>query len=265
MKEGKMKRLKDIFKITGELELLTGLHIGAGKDEVKIGGIDNPVIRNPYSGEPYIPGSSVKGKMRMLLELYYGIFDGKRGDVFSYKEYKKVKTELSKENLKVAKNLLKLFGTSGSDFKDFNKLPDEEKKEIEELSLTRLSFYDLTLTPKSKEVLKERIGSLMTEEKTEVKINRITGTAFGGALSSKERVPAGTRFDFKLCLKVFEGDNEEELLRLVKQGLKLLELDSLGGSGSRGYGKVKLEKLSCRSLLKGGEVPFDLADAFTGE
>jgi len=72
-------------------------------------------------------------------------------------------------------------------------------------------------------------------------------------------------FKFKLSVKVFEGDNKEELLKLVKQGLKLLELDSLGGSGSRGYGKVKLENLSCKSLLKEKEISFDLADAFTGE
>ncbi|TCK06220.1 type III-A CRISPR-associated RAMP protein Csm3 [Phorcysia thermohydrogeniphila] len=265
-----MKKLADILEIRGTIKLITGLHIGAGKDEVKIGGMDNPVIRNPLNGEPYIPGSSLKGKVRMLLELYYGLFEPNKGDVFSYEVYRKMKKELNNERIKVAKNLLRLFGTSGSDFKDFEKLPPEERREIEEIASTRISFYDLKLTEESRKELRERIGGLMTEEKTEVKINRITGTSFGGALTSKERIPAGTKFEFKLCLKVFEGDNEEELLDLVKKGLRLLELDSLGGSGSRGYGKVKFRsekygegKLECISHLKKRE-PFalDLSSAF---
>ena len=66
-------RLKEIVEITGELELLTGLHIGAGNDNIEIGGMDNPVVRDPLTNEPYIPGSSIKGKMRMLLELYLGL------------------------------------------------------------------------------------------------------------------------------------------------------------------------------------------------
>jgi CRISPR-associated protein Csm3 len=257
-----MKKLEDVLEINGELKLLTGLHIGVGRDEVKIGGIDGAVIKDPLTNEPYIPGSSIKGKMRMLLELYYGVFK-EDGDVLSYEVYKKLKEngQANENTLGTAKNLLKLFGTSGADYKS---IPEEEIEDVKEISLTRLSFYDLRLTEESRKTFKEKLeGSL--EEKTEVKINRITGTAHSGALNTKERVPAGLAFEFKLSVKVFEGDNEEELLRLVKQGLKLLELDSLGGSGSRGYGKVKLEKLSCRSLLKGGEVPFDLADAFTGE
>jgi CRISPR-associated protein Csm3 len=258
------KRLEDILEVRGELELLTGLHIGAGKDEVKIGGMDNPVVRNPLTREPYIPGSSLKGKIRMLLELYYGLFDFESGDVFTYEVYKRVKGNLSGERLKAAKNILKLFGTSGSDFKDFDSLQQEEKKEIKELASTRLSFYDLNLTDESREALRNKVGGLMTEEKTEVKINRITGTAFSGALTSKERIPAGTRFEFRLCLKVFNGDDREELLNLVKKGLKLLELDALGGSGSRGYGKVKFVNLKCISHLKEGgkEIEFDINSAF---
>jgi len=265
-----MKKLDDILEIKGVLELLTGLHIGAGKDEVKIGGMDNPVVRNPLNNEPYIPGSSLKGKIRMLLELYYGLFNPENGDVFTYGVYRKLKEGLDDERLKAAKNILKLFGTSGADFKNWNKMENkkennqEEKKEIKGLSFTRVSFYDLTLTDESRKALRSRIGGLMTEEKMEVKINRITGTSFGGALTSKERIPAGTKFEFKLCLKVFEGDNKNEFLDLVKKGLRLLELDSLGGSGSRGYGKVKFSskkygegKLECISHLK-KEEPFSL-------
>ena len=262
------KRLSDILEIKGELKLLTGLHIGAGKDEVKIGGVDNFVVRNPLNNEPYIPGSSLKGKIRMLLELYYGLFNSENGDVFTYRVYKKLKKGLDDERLKAAKNILKLFGTSGADFKDWNKQEKkEEKEEIKELSFTRVSFYDLTLTDESRKALRSKVGGLMTEEKIEVKINRITGTSFSGALPGKERIPAGTKFEFKLCLKVFEVDGEEgekEFLDILAKGLRLLELDSLGGSGSRGYGKVKFisekygeGKLECISYLK-KKAPFSL-------
>jgi len=247
-----MKRLEKIIEITGTLELLTGLHVGAGKDEVKIGGVDSPVIKNPLTGEPYIPGSSLKGKMRMLLELATGSyqFDGKNaGDVLSYSYYRENKEKLP--DPEAAKNILKLFGTSGSDYKEI----DEEAKE---LAITRLSFYDLLLTAESRkkysEILEKRL-----EEKTEVKINRLTGTAYGGALNTKERIPAGMEFNFRLILKVFDCDDEEALKEMVKRGLKLLELDSLGGSGSRGYGKVRIKELSFKEIN-----PLDLGKEKSG-
>ncbi len=251
-----MKRLKKIVEITGTLELLTGLHVGAGKDEVKIGGVDSPVIKNPLTGEPYIPGSSLKGKMRMLLELATGSyqFDGKdAGDVLTYSYYKAHKND--KERLpdpEAAKNILKLFGTSGSDYKEI----DEEAKE---LAITRLSFYDLFLTKESREKYNEILEKRL-EEKTEVKINRITGTAYGGALNTKERIPAGMEFGFRLILKIFDCDDEKALLEMVKRGLKLLEFDSLGGSGSRGYGKVKVRELSFREIN-----PLELGKEKSGE
>ncbi|MBC8462229.1 MAG: type III-A CRISPR-associated RAMP protein Csm3, partial [Deltaproteobacteria bacterium] len=54
--------------ITGEIHALTGLHIGGGAEGVSIGGIDNIVVRDTLTQEPYIPGSSLKGKMRSLSE-----------------------------------------------------------------------------------------------------------------------------------------------------------------------------------------------------
>jgi len=223
-------KLKEIVEITGELELLTGLHIGAGNDNIEIGGMDNPVVRDPLTNEPYIPGSSIKGKMRMLLELYLGLIHDK-GKVLDYETVAEVKDEELKEN---GINLLKLFGISASEV-------TKREREIKELglSITRLSFYDLKLTEESKKELQEKVGTHMTEEKAEVGINRITGTAEKGALRHTERVPAGAKFKFRLIVKLFEGDDEEKMLEMVKKALKLLELDSLGGSGSRGYGKVQ--------------------------
>ncbi len=220
-------RLKEIVEITGELELLTGLHIGAGNDNIEIGGMDNPVVRDPLTNEPYIPGSSIKGKMRMLLELYLGLIHDE-GQALDYKTVEtKAKDESQKEE---GFNLLRLFGVSGSEGEEVKKLG---------LGTTRLSFYDLKLTKESRKELKEKVGALMTEEKTEVRVNRITGT--GEHPRHTERVPAGAKFNFRLIVKLFEGDDEEKMLEMVKKGLKLLELDSLGGSGSRGYGKVRFK------------------------
>ncbi|WP_456341770.1 type III-A CRISPR-associated RAMP protein Csm3 [Thermovibrio sp.] len=233
-----MKRLKKILRIKGKLKLLTGLHIGVGKDEVKIGGVDSQVIKNPLTGEPYIPGSSLKGKMRSLLELYYGVYRPD-GQELNFEYYLKKKDTFDDERKRAARNILKLFGTSGADYKDFDKLGEDEKKEIERLAVSRLSFYDLELDEESRKKW-ENVLERRPEEKTEVKINRITGTTHGGALLTRERVPAGLSFDFTLILKIFEGDNEEEFIEIIKRGLALLEADSLGGSGSRGYGKVEI-------------------------
>ena len=61
-------QLIKIQTLEGTLELLSGLRIGASEGEIRIGGVDNQVIRNPINNEPYIPGSSLKGKVRSLLE-----------------------------------------------------------------------------------------------------------------------------------------------------------------------------------------------------
>jgi CRISPR-associated protein Csm3 len=66
-------------KITGEIECVTGLHIGGSADQIEIGGVDLPIIKHPISGEPYIPGSSLKGKMRSQLEKRLGKV-GEKGD-----------------------------------------------------------------------------------------------------------------------------------------------------------------------------------------
>jgi CRISPR-associated protein Csm3 len=66
-------KLNKISVIQGTIELKTGLHIGGGDTEMHIGGTDNPVVKHPHTNEPYIPGSSLKGKIRSLLELKYGI------------------------------------------------------------------------------------------------------------------------------------------------------------------------------------------------
>src|ERR1700675_1717170 len=58
--------------LSGELHCETGLHIGAGKGSLEIGGEDKPVVKDAF-GLPYIPGSSLRGKLRSLLEQTSGL------------------------------------------------------------------------------------------------------------------------------------------------------------------------------------------------
>jgi len=216
-------KLTKILTIRANLRCLSGLHIGGGDTEMHIGGIDNAVVRNPLTGRPYIPGSSLKGKIRSLLEWRTGAV---KPEPLSYRDY-----QHSNGNTDVL-TLLKLFGTGGSD-----KLTDAESYE---LGPTRLSFWDCDL--KDEWISRvEEANELPTEAKSENAIDRISGVARNPRYS--ERVIAGALFDFRLTVKVID-DEEKTLLPTVLAGLKLLELDSLGGSGSRGYGKIALEGLT---------------------
>ncbi len=189
--------------ITGTILLKTGLHIGGSKSSLDIGGLDSPVIKTPL-GVPYIPGSSLKGKIRTLLGLSYGAF----------------KLEEDKEIIK------KMFGSAEKDWTE----------------PTRLIFRDAVLdVEKFMEVFTNKNASLETdfsEEKYENTIDRKFGKTTGGGLRNIERVPAGAVFSFEIVINVFDKDNKNEMLKELEKGLNLLQDDYLGGSGTRGYGKV---------------------------
>jgi CRISPR-associated RAMP protein, csm3 family len=214
-------KLTNIVEIKAKLVLQTGLHIGAGDSEMHIGGIDNSVIKHPITQSPYIPGSSLKGKIRTLLEWRSGAV---QSAPLSLKDISK--------NPEDVKNILRLFGISGD--------TKNSEQEVAEIGVSRLAFWDCALNEAWENAIRDD-NQLLTEAKSENTIDRITSTA--GNPRQTERVPAGAEFDFKLTLRQFEGD-KPELLDLVLKGLKLLELDSLGGSGSRGYGKVKFTDLT---------------------
>ncbi|PJG85615.1 type III-A CRISPR-associated RAMP protein Csm3 [Conservatibacter flavescens] len=216
-------KLQNIIEIKATLVLKTGLHIGAGDTEMHIGGIDNTVIKHPITQSPYIPGSSLKGKIRTLLEWRSGEV---KKDPLSLKDLSGAKDP------NAVKNILKLFGISGDTKND--------EKALKDIGVSRLAFWDCALNAEWEKNLREDNFSL-TEAKSENTIDRITSTA--DHPRQTERVPAGAEFDFKLTMRQFEGDSDE-LLQLVLKGLRLLELDSLGGSGSRGYGKVEFVGLT---------------------
>lgn len=225
-------KLTAIQKLKGTLELVTGLHIGSGNNEMHIGGTDNPIIKHPLTLEPYIPGSSIKGKIRSLLEWELGVVTD--GGPLGFKHIAKFN---GSEQAR-AKDVLRLFGGApeGS---------GQNMNYVEEIGPTRLAFWDCSLDKTWVEEMNRR-NLLLTETKMENMIDRIRGVAEHPR--NTERVPAGARFVFNLTLRVHDG---EELLATVLRGLKLLELTGLGGSGSRGYGKVKFTALNLadRDLL----------------
>ena len=215
-------QLTTIKQIKGTLLLKTGLHIGGGDTEMRIGGIDNQVVKDPVSGLPYIPGSSLKGKIRSLLEWKLGLVLAANGKPFSFQQ-------LLSNDTPDARNLLKLFGGAPG---------GEVDTLVQAIGPTRLAFWDCQINKNWKESTLDVKNLLTTEAKSENSINRIAGVADNPRFT--ERVIAGAEFDFRLNLKVVDN---EDLLPLLLQGLKLLEADSLGGSGSRGYGKIEFKNL----------------------
>ncbi|MEH8107687.1 type III-A CRISPR-associated RAMP protein Csm3 [Gallibacterium anatis] len=215
-------KLNNIVEVKATLVLKTGLHIGSGDSEMHIGGIDNAVIKNPITQKPYIPGSSLKGKIRSLLEWRSGELKEKPLSI----------SDIKGSNAEMVKDILRLFGVSA----DSNK----EESVLKEIGVARLGFQDCEFTSDWEQYLEENNLSA-TEAKFENTIDRITSTA--GNPRQTERIPAGAKFDFKLTLRQFENDGED-LIDLLLKGLRLLELDSLGGSGSRGYGRVEFQNLT---------------------
>lgn len=221
-KEENMK-LVNMTTITGQIKLESGLHIGAGDTELRIGGTDNPVVKHPHTGEPYIPGSSLKGKIRALLEMKSGLLaHAGSGKPLNANILKK---NLSDTEKKEAVAILRLFGVSGAD--------DQETLQI---GPSRAAFADSSLSEESRDAVKAGNFSFY-EVKSENSIDRIRGVAENPRFT--ERVVAGLAFDFSITLKEMEGD--EDLRSLLLKGMKLLEHDALGGSGSRGYGRVRFE------------------------
>lgn len=233
-------QLIKIQKLQGQLELLSGMRIGASEGEIRIGGVDNQVIRHPHSNQPYIPGSSLKGKVRSLLEWRSGAV---KSEPLGIRDID--------NRYPLVKPIIQLFGMAAGD-----KPSDAQAADI---GPTRLAFWDAPLHAAWVSEVKAQ-NNLLTETKTENRIDRIQGVAEHPRQT--ERVPSGAIFDFTLSIKLLNIDNDGSALRdVLFKGLRLLELDSLGGSGSRGYGKVKFRGLA----LDGRDIQaeFDAIDPFS--
>lgn len=227
-----MMRMIGRVQLEADLHVLTGLHIGAGKDALEIGGIDNPVIKHPHTQEPFVPGSSLKGKLRFLLEWAFGTirYDGHPWG-FDEKD--------DQQTFDLSDPVQRIFGTPA-------------KRTIWDGGPTRLICRDALLNPTWREdALRSGVG--LTEDKTEVVIDRIAGKAHDKVGPRQtERVPAGARFDARFAFRLYDtadgGVRDRQCLAWLIQALDLLEQDALGGSGSRGYGRVRFFSLTLIGL-----------------
>jgi CRISPR-associated protein Csm3 len=217
-------KLLELKRLHGTITLKSGMRIGMSKEQMAIGDVDNPVIRNPLTEEPYIPGASLKGKMRYLLEWSLGgkYIDGGDGQhVYA--------------SLDPKDPIARIFGIAPGGNKD---------KLALERGPTRILVRDAYLTEASREELRKMPmrGGYMTEIKQEVFIPRIGGDANPRVM---ERVPAGAVFGFELIYRVFDlndgGQLDQANFKLVERALELVQLDGLGGSISRGYGQLAIE------------------------
>ena len=222
--------------IEGKLEVVTGLHIGGSSSFAAIGALDSPVVRNSRDNQPMIPGSSLKGKMRSLL---------------ARQRNQKISGNMDEDE----EGILRLFGSA----KNGN------------VRVGRLIFSDLFLA--EQDSLESPV-----EVKFENSINRLTAVANPRQL---ERVIPGTQFNLKLLYELkdttdrekdkhaeyYQGTEEEWILKDFQSlidGMKLLELDYLGGSGTRGYGQVQFCNLSA-GLVYGDEALDKFADQLNNQ
>lgn len=210
------------IEITGEIEVVSGLHIGASDAFAAIGAIDSPVIRDVYSDFPLIPGSSLKGKIRSLLSKAYpnpNVIEKTADDD--------------------SDNILRLFGCAKKD----------------KLKNSRLIFSDMVMDKDNWEKLKKLGLQSQTEAKFENTISRMTSEANPRQI---ERVVRGATFPLQLIYNVENEDEIIEDITLLKEGMTLLSYDYLGGSGSRGYGKVRFSGVAADVVV--GDVADEIID-----
>jgi CRISPR-associated protein Csm3 len=200
------------LKITADLHVLTGMHIGGSNEFSAIGAVDSPVIKDAITQQPIIPGSSLKGKLRTLMARNLS-------DSYRLKEPNEDPAEVAR-----------LFGTSKATEQNPKLLP------------TRLQFCDCFLKEENEKLLKE-VGT--TEVKYENTISRMCGIA---NLRQIERVIRGTIFDFCLVYDVMNEQEVKEDFQNLANGFKLLQMDYLGGHGTRGYGKVAFRNFAVQAI-----------------
>lgn len=209
--------------LTGNIKALSGLHIGGSPGALAIGGLDLPVIRDTVTGAPYVPGSSLKGKMRSLWEKL-------NGSPQEFKIGKDVFIHVCVKKADYAKcHVCRIYGVPG---------------DSESSAPTRLIVRDVPLDQAS--LADARTDMPFSEVKWEAAIDRVTSAATPRQI---ERVPAGAVFaPMELVFNVFEADDRTRFLDVLT-ALQMVEDDFLGGHGSRGSGKVEFRNLrvTCKS------------------
>ena len=211
-----MKKLVGCLRLRGLIRVPNGgLRIGGNPPWLENGGsTDFTAIRNPLNGEPYIPGSSLKGRLRAMLEKVEG--KGREGDPCN----------CGRKDCLVCL----IFGA--------------HKRPLSESSPTRIIVRDSPLTAESSRKLRElqAEGKSLIEEKAENLVDRDKGTAEHPRW--QERV-WGADFQMEILINVYDGDEPVKMLEFVRRGLGLLqEIGALGAGGSRGSGQVRFENIT---------------------
>lgn len=203
------------LRIKGTILVKTGLHIGGEKEAISIGGMDMVVVKTAKDQIPFIPGSSLKGKLRSLLAKEYGSEDVEEDPHY----------------------IKRIFGYS-ADEKETPEDADPQERPVPTRLIVRDAFLD---TDHFRDYFKNKdlFVSAYTEEKWENVINRRTGTAEHPR--SVERVPPGSRFVFELIYDMYTPEQTQEDLDVLVRAMHLLQDDYLGGNGSRGYGQIAFE------------------------
>lgn len=207
-----MKQFAKI-KVSGSILLESGLHIGASSAFAAIGATDSPIIKDAVTNLPIIPASSLKGKIRSLLASSLN---------------REIAQSHNQDNIKIRR----LFGDSYS------------LDSSQGVNIGQLVFRDAVLS-NAEELYSKGLRTL-TEVKFENTISRTKATANPRQI---ERAVAGSVFPFEVIYTVKYEDTIEEDFETIIQGLQLLELDYLGGSGTRGYGKVKFRDLTANVVF----------------
>ncbi len=246
----KVKLYGRVF-ITGDIVAVTGLHIGGAAGALEIGGVDSPVIRNPLNNQPYIPGSSLRGKMRSLTERLHGSeqnfpINRQRGkEVFVHtcqagkppaaagdKEETALKAWKAAYQQRFAEcPVCSVFGVTGDE-----PVPHPTSLIVRDVFLSKASVADLE---------KAQTDFPYTEIKWEATIDRVTSAATPRQI---ERVPAGAVFEgFELAYGIYDPAGVRNF-PVVLKALQLVEEDYLGGLGTRGGGKVvfQIKKIHAR-------------------
>jgi CRISPR-associated protein Csm3 len=219
--------------LEGEIQCQTGLHIGAGKGSLEIGGADNPVVKDAF-GIPYIPGSSLRGRLRSLLEQTLGLAVPSELIYLSKRRGQEVRIHQSD---RPDDEICILFGRNPGRVERVS----GEAVESPRATPARLTIYDAPLVVESiTPQMRENLDDELTEVKSENAVDRITSQANPRTL---ERVPSGARFRFRMVLDVLCEEDKPLLARLA-EGLRLLEDDALGGGGSRGNGRISFSGLN---------------------
>ena len=197
------------IQITGTIEVLTGMHIGGSSAFAAIGAVDSPVIKDVITGYPVIPGSSLKGKMRTLLAKAYN-------------------ESVANNPNQDCERIKRVFGSAEKD----------------NIRRSRIQISDMILS--NADELRNKGLNSKTEVKFENTINRATAVANPRQI---ERVVRGSEFDLDILYEVDNMDDLYEDIELIADAFKMLQFDYLGGSGSRGYGKVKFTNLHAKAAI----------------